>query len=84
MKRRKDLAAQANTDTPSKTSKKKPTGAERVALAADDDNEEAKPFLESTKEDGVYGRRNFQIFSNLVELDTDAEMEDTDRNAEEI
>lgn len=84
MRRREDLAAQANTDTPSKTSKKKPTGAERVALAADDDNEEAKPFLESTKEDGVYGRRNSQIFSNLVELDTDAEMEDTDRNAEEI
>jgi hypothetical protein len=53
-------------------------------LATDDDNEETKPFLESTKEDGVHGRRNSQIFSNLVELDTDAEMEDTDRNAEEI
>jgi hypothetical protein len=84
MRRREDLAAQANADTPTKTSKKQLTGAERLALATDDDNEETKPFLESTKEDGVYGRRNSQIFSNLVELDTDAEMEDTDRNAEEI
>lgn len=86
MRRRKDLTAQSTAITPSKAGKKQPAGADMMDLAADDDNEDIKPILEKSEEDGVYGRRNSLLFSELIEIDSDSdsEMEGAGHNAEEI